>query len=115
MFNGLDEHPLAITDADVAAWPWLGDQVEERDGRYYPARIRGDFGDPAFQIQFAARRLGVDVRCVDGILCFDLDALRGRVEEHHWLRQAEGFLRCPACGEELSEVSVLPPTYARPA
>jgi len=110
--NGLSECPIDLTEGDLAAWPWLEAQVEERNGAYYPARIRGDHGDPAFQLHIAARRLGLNVRCIDGVLRIDLEDLRSRVEEHHWLRHAEGFHWCPSCGCELSNVGVLPPSYS---
>ena len=110
--NGLTERPIDLCKADLAAWPWLADQVDERNGAYYPARIRGDHGDPAFQLHITARRLGLNVRCIDGVLHIDLDALRAKVEEHHWLRHAEGFNWCPACGCDLSDVGALPPSYS---
>jgi hypothetical protein len=113
--NGFMERPLVMSESDVADWPWLRDQVEERNGDYYPARLRGDHGDPVFHLPTAARRLGLDVRSVNGRVAIDLDALRSRVENHHWLRHAEGFTWCPGCGTDLRAVGVLPPSYAQPA
>lgn len=108
-----DERPLGITDADVQGWPWLQQQVEKRDGAYYTRRGAGPHGDPQFGVHMLARRLGLQVRCVEGIYQIDLPELRRRIEDHHWLRHAEGFDWCPECGSELSGVGRLPPTLVR--
>jgi hypothetical protein len=44
----------------------------------------------------------VEMRCVDGVAHIDLEELRRRVDQHHWLRRYEGFRRCPDCRSELA-------------
>jgi hypothetical protein len=95
-----EEHSLGITDAEVAAWPWLRENVEKRDGAYFSRVRQGLNGRPRLRVQDLARRLGMQVRCIDGMLRLDVAELRRRVEEHHWLREVEGFGRCPECGTD---------------
>ena len=72
------ERALNLSEADLRKWPWLGDHVECRGGKYFGKCGGSDHGDSQFRIEVEARRLGIHVPCVDSTFQIDVDELRRR-------------------------------------